>query len=50
MWGKGWARQRALCVVMWQRGACRWLKGVSNRQRLQGPGEEVYHKGRASGV
>ena len=28
---------------------CRWLKGVCNGQRLQGPGEEVYHKGRASG-
>ena len=34
---------------MWQRGACRWPTGVCNRQRLQGPGEEVCHKGQASG-
>lgn len=34
---------------MWQGGACRWLKGVCNRERLQLLGEEVYNKGRASG-
>ena len=35
---------------MWQRGACRWLRGVCNRERLQLLGEEVCNKGRASGA
>ena len=32
IWGKGWAWQRALCVVMWQRGA-------ADGSRVKGPGE-----------